>query len=122
MKEASKNLPRFNKPPVAEVVLGVQFSPLQGAHVGHVGMLWQRYRDRFPNVSQQLPISHTIERPGVQFQGGLPTISMMALGEMPQRTWFVNSENTDLIQVQSDRFIRNWRRYHDSTIPYPSYE
>jgi len=37
------------------------------------------------------------------------------------RLWFVNADNSELIQVQRDRFIRNWRQT-DNGPDYPRYE
>ena len=119
----SGTLPRFNKPPVVEVVLGVQFTQLQAMNIAHIGLLWERYRDRFPKFNQQPALPHAIERLGsAAQQGGVQSFSFDFGGDRLQRAWLANADNTELIQIQNDRFIRNWRRYHDSTIPYPSYE
>src|SRR6266566_564057 len=37
------------------------------------------------------------------------------------RLWFLNESGTELIQVQEDRFIHNWRKT-DSGQQYPRYE
>ena len=37
------------------------------------------------------------------------------------RCWFLNSAGTELIQVQTDRFIHNWRKVGDGD-QYPRYE
>jgi len=34
----------------------------------------------------------------------------------------LNDAETELIQLQNDRFIRNWRRHHAPDVPYPSFE
>jgi uncharacterized protein (TIGR04255 family) len=56
----SKRLPKFDKPPVTEVVLGLAFKdlPLQ---VGHVGLFWQKVRDEFPNIEERPPLGLIIE-------------------------------------------------------------
>ena len=42
------------------------------------------------------------------------------LNALPQqRTWFVNNVGDELIQIQNDRFIKNWRKRDDD---YPRYE
>jgi uncharacterized protein (TIGR04255 family) len=33
----------------------------------------------------------------------------------------VSEQGTELLQVQQDRFVRNWRRYHDGKVVYPEY-
>ena len=44
------------------------------------------------------------------------------LTELRQRLWFVNESADQLVQVQDDRFIRNWRRGSEPTQPYPRFE
>jgi uncharacterized protein (TIGR04255 family) len=33
----------------------------------------------------------------------------------------ISENQTELVQVQQDRFVRNWRRYHDGNAAYPEY-
>jgi uncharacterized protein (TIGR04255 family) len=121
--QPSDKLPKFNKPPVAEVVLGVQFAPLTGMHVGHIGLLWEQFKSKFSRVEQQPRLPHMIERKGNPAPPALlPSVSIMSAADLIPRVWMLNDEGTELIQVQTDRFLRNWRRYHNDSIPYPSYE
>jgi uncharacterized protein (TIGR04255 family) len=39
----------------------------------------------------------------------------------PVRLWFQNESGTELLQVQPDRFVRNWRKQEDSD-EYPRYK
>ena len=41
--------------------------------------------------------------------------------EPEARCWFLNSSGTELIQLQQDRFVRNWRKVTSSD-EYPSYD
>ena len=41
-------LPDFENPPVIEVVCGVSFAPLTDLKAVHLGLLWERFRDRYP--------------------------------------------------------------------------
>jgi uncharacterized protein (TIGR04255 family) len=121
--QPSDKLPKFNKPPVAEVVLGVQFAPLTDMHVGHIGLLWERFKTKFTRVEQQPRLPHVIERKGNPTPPALvPNISIMSAADLIPRMWMLSEDSTEMIQVQTDRFLRNWRRYHNDTIPYPSYE
>jgi uncharacterized protein (TIGR04255 family) len=120
--QVPEKLPKFKKPPVVEVVLGVQFQQLSNLQVVHLGLLWERFRSRFPRVEQQLPLPHVIERKGVEVPNAVPTISLLGPAFQVPRLWMISEDNTDLVQFQRDRFIRNWRRYHDQAIPYPTYE
>jgi uncharacterized protein (TIGR04255 family) len=119
---APEKLPKFRKPPVVEVVLGTQFQQLSEMHVAHLGLVWERFRDRFPQVVQQPTLPHAIERKGARASDAMPTISMMSAADQVPRLWMISEDNTELVQLQSDRFMRNWRRYHDQDIEYPTYD
>lgn len=110
----------FDRPPVVEVVCGILFAtpePLRGAHVGLYG---QRVHDAFPRIEEAPPLVPVIEFPdpragAVQFEYGF--------GPLPplRRTWFISEDGRNLIQVQEDRFIFNWKKAAaDDT--YPRYE
>jgi uncharacterized protein (TIGR04255 family) len=113
-------LPEFNRPPVIEVVLSLQFEPLAKMQVQHLGFLWSIFKDQFPKVETKPPLDPVIEifeqkpaRPTMRFE----------VGEFPllPRVWFVSSTGSEIIQVQSDRFICNWRKVGDA-FSYPRYE
>ena len=113
-------LPDFERPPVIEVVLSLQFEPLPKMQVQHIGLLWEKFKKRFPRVETKPPLDPVAEifdqkpvRPTMRFQ----------VGEFPlfPRTWFVSESGGELIQVQADRFIHNWRKTGDESI-YPRYD
>jgi len=93
-------------------------------HVGHIGLLWEQFRSKFSRVEQQPRLPHMIERKGNPAPPALiPNFSIMSAGDLIPRVWMLNDDGTELIQVQTDRFLRNWRRHHiNDPIPYPSYE
>lgn len=78
--------------------------------------VWQHFRARFPNVEEKPEIQTAVERfgplelrtPGVRFEVGTAPAP---------RYWFVNESGRDLVQIQRDRFVRNWRK----TEEYPDY-
>ena len=41
---------------------------------------------------------------------------------MPSRLWFLNDDQTELLQLQNDRFGRNWRKMPPVDKPYPRFE
>lgn len=117
----SRLLPDFLRPPLAEVVLGVQFEPLPGFKSLHSGLYWQRIRSQFPQVEERSPLQPVIER-----FGGKPPRDLKIQWEVhetpsPSRYWFLNEVGDQLIQLQPDRFLHNWRKrgVEDS---YPRYE
>ena len=115
------DLPNFGDPPVVEVVLSVQFEPLEGLRVAHLGLLWNEFRERFPKTEERPPIEAVIEK----FEPRSPAkvgvrIETYEIPPVP-RTWLLNEASTELIQVQPDRFIHNWRKIGEGD-EYPRYE
>jgi uncharacterized protein (TIGR04255 family) len=115
------DLPNFNRPPINEVVLSVQFRALSNFGNGHVGVLWSKFRKDYPELAEKPPIQAAFET----FGGGLPSpqgIQIETLLAPPMsRFWFTNIGGNELIQVQQDRFLHNWRRREEEQI-YPHYE
>jgi uncharacterized protein (TIGR04255 family) len=115
--EERKILPKFENPPVIEVVCGIQFAPLTSMLTGHVGSLWDRYKPEYSGISEAAPLPHVIEAPSVQQEQHLK-VSVSDTPDLP-RTWFVHQDKTSIIQIQRDRFLYNWRKMHASD-RYPS--
>lgn len=118
--DAARLLPEYAKPPVVEVACSIQFEPINELHAGRLGLLWEEYRDRYPRVEQQPPLSAIRE----QFEPKAVRIGFSIEGSFPMfpmpRLWFLNSDGTRLIQVQRDHFIVNWRKL-DTKTEYPRY-
>jgi uncharacterized protein (TIGR04255 family) len=120
MNPRPEHLADFEKPPVVETVLSVQFEPLPLLQTAYLGLLWNEFRMSFPKTEERPPLDPVIE----QFSES-PTVrvglKLQALESIPApRIWFVNHKGSELIQVQSDRFIKNWREVGQD--PYPHYE
>src|SRR4051794_4820338 len=101
-------LPEYERPPIDEVVVGVQFEPLKDFHVAHLGRFWSKVRDRYPLTEDQPPLPAQIEHPEPK-----PAESRLtfATGIVPTpRSWFLDNSKNRLLQLQHDRFLRNWRR------------
>ena len=114
-----KDLPDFRKPPVAETVLSLQFEPISGLTTAHIGLLWARFRADFPTIEEHEPLPTAIEEFG---RPSLPPVHVSIEQDRPlPRVWFISKTKTELIQVQSNRFIHNWRRYQGIE-PYPHYD
>lgn len=117
----SAHHPRFERPPVVEVALGAQFKPLSPLGIPQLGLLWGHFRDRFPKVEHQPPLPHEIERRGVRFQRPIDIRVLEPNAVLVPRLWMIRESGTELLQVQQDRFVRNWRRYQDGGVRYPEY-
>lgn len=110
----SSELPSYERPPVIEVVCGIQFEPLD-LMMTHMGLLWQQFPD-YPSVNEVAPLLPAIERFGEEQSARL------RLSDVPPmaRTWFVHRDETGIVQVQKDRFLHNWKKARESD-DYPRY-
>ncbi len=113
--------PDFESPPVIETVLSVQFQPLGSMRAAHFGLFWNQIRDRYPTTEERPALDPVVERfpepvrrrLGVQ----LPVLETPPL----PRVWFFHRSHNELLQLQADRFVRNWRKTGDGDA-YPRYE
>lgn len=111
-------LPSFDRPPVVEVVMGVQFQPLQ-LLPPYFGLFWETVRSTYPACTENPPIEPQIEdftRPGALQDLKLQLTKVPPL----PRVFFVESSGNWLIQLQRDRFLHNWRCVSDEH-EYPRY-
>lgn len=99
----------FAKPPINEVVLGVQFLPRLDLLIPHFGRFWDGFRDAYPKVAHATPIINP---------GASPLQD--ASGTWLPRIWFISEDDSRLIQLQQDRLHANWRRT-DAKAPYPRF-
>lgn len=100
----------YENPPIDEVVCGVLFDSITGLQAGHLGLLWQKFKSDFPVMEDQNllgPLS--AEEINISDTPPLP------------RVWLVHKDENELIQMQFNRFLHNWRKRRPSD-KYPSYE
>lgn len=116
---SENRLPNFESPPLTEVAISVQFESLPALQVPQIGLLWSKFRDRFPNTEQHTPLDSVIEsfeqptHPKIQFEiSNVPPVP---------RCWFLNDTGSELVQIQLNRFTRNWRKVDKSDL-YPRYK
>ena len=116
---ADRGLASFRMPPLHEVALSVQFESLAGFTSAHAGLFWTRVQSRFPVIEEHPALtSPAIERSGARVDHPELVISQVA----PRaRVWLLDSDRRELVQIQHDRFIRNWRKTSGSD-SYPRYE
>ena len=112
-------LPSFERPPLHEVALSVQFEPLPQLSAAVLGLLWKPFRKEFPQAQCHPPLDPVVERVGVVPPARLGPV--FAEGYPLPRLWFLNLAGNELVQVQQDRFVRNWRQVNESD-SYPRYE
>jgi uncharacterized protein (TIGR04255 family) len=103
--------PDYRNPPVMEVVCGVSFEKLVGFKAPHFGIFWQRLRDTYPSCQSAAPI-------------GFPSAPTEDLKEFPlllPRIWFISTDQSSVVQLQSNKFLCNWRKIEEQGF-YPRYE
>jgi uncharacterized protein (TIGR04255 family) len=113
-------LPNFKNPPVNEVVLSIQFATLEKLRGPHVGLFWKSLRSQYPDISEQgeIPaVFETFGAPAAQQAFRLQTF----LAPPTPRFWLQKEGKPDLLQIQRDRLIHNWRQGPEHPV-YPRYE
>ena len=100
----------FENPPIDEIMCSVIFEPITELRAGHFGLLWQKFRPDFPGTEDQNLTSPVTE----EYYKNLDALPL-------PRIWFEHKDGNELIQMQFNRFIHNWRRIRlDDTYPgYP---
>ncbi|MCH8270486.1 MAG: TIGR04255 family protein, partial [Planctomycetes bacterium] len=114
-----ETLPEFDDPPVVEVALSVQFESLEitPAHLGLIALAMRE--NGYNRIELKPPLSQVFE----YFGPPPPPESKVTfeIGPPPPRHWFVNDDSSELVQLQQDRLIQNWRKVPGSK-PYPRFE
>ncbi|WP_324779905.1 TIGR04255 family protein [Thiobacillus sedimenti] len=112
-------LPDFRDPPLNEVVLGVQFSPVKGYQQIYAGEVRNLFKSEYPQVQEQPPLPPEFEAFGLSS----PSAKInLVTGATHDRFWFLTPLGDELIQFQQDRLLHNWRKVGDETNPYPRFE
>ena len=113
-------IPSFKSPPLNEVFLGVQYEAIEKFNIATYGLLWEEFKAEFPNIEQQMPLEPQFEKfGGRRSSGDFQRFFIEQVMPLP-RAWFISENNQDLVQIQPDRFIRNWRCINGEK--YPRYE
>lgn len=116
---ATRKTPKFRNPPVVETVIGVQFPEFPGFRSIHFGLYWGKIKDRYPRFEDKprLGVIHESFPPKPSLPE--PRI-MLSPAHFPQRVWYMADPDSELIQLQPDRYVCNWREREGED--YPSFE
>jgi uncharacterized protein (TIGR04255 family) len=89
----------------------------------HLGLFWERVRDRYPDVSEHVPIETKFETFGAPQPQDATRLRLLVedISAVPTRIWFEQKGKPDLLQLQRDRILHNWRA-RDGEGEYPHYE
>lgn len=114
----SADLPEFERPPLNELVLSIQYPAAKLRNID-IGVLWHEFREQYPTVEEQQPLPPAFET------FGLPSPPQdrvtLITGAEVMRYWFITASGNELLQVQPDRLIHNWRKQKEED-EYPRYE
>jgi uncharacterized protein (TIGR04255 family) len=109
----------YNKPPVIETVLSIQFAPIPELSVLLIGLYWSKIRDEYPIAEPKPVLGQQMEQFGKIRRSR--ELGLEILTEPSVRYWFTHADRNQLIQIQKDRFIYNWKKASESE-SYPRYE
>jgi hypothetical protein len=98
-----------------------EFGALWLGKTAHRGVLWQEYKDAFAKTDDRPPLDPVREQfpeePSARIGLRLQTRENLPV----PRIGFLNKRGNEMIQVQNDRFIKNWRKEGEGE-QYPRYE
>lgn len=106
---SADRLPSYLHPPVNEVVCGVRFQPPPNFTLPYIGLLWNKFREKYPRVEHAATLAIGPNQILIDSVTGVP---------LP-RVLFINKQDNQLIQFQTDRIYFNWRQRQDV---YPRYK
>lgn len=114
------DLPDYDAPPLAEVVLGVQFIPPKGYQQIYAKDVWNLFINDFPEVKEVDALPPSFET------FGLPNVKGSKIelrsGASHDRFWFLSEDDSELLQFQQDRLVHNWRKVNGENNSYPRFE
>ena len=91
---------KFENPPINELVIATYFSsPISQLRIEHIGLFWSKINSEFTTIKQHPPV------------GGAQAFEMASSDFAPMpRFWFISEDQSNLIQVQKNAFMFNWRK------------
>src|SRR4051794_36994835 len=106
------SFPELERPPIVELVLGVQFAPLAQFTSGHLGWFWKKYLDEdWDRATDAAPIVDQFETFDEQRRWRVPGVELrLEPASAPPRLQIGNRGRDRLIQVQPTRFHYNWQK------------
>ena len=99
----------YENPPLEEIICGIHFDSIKELKAGHLGILWQKLGSNFTSTEDHNLLSPISEE----------EMNYRALPPLP-RAWFVHKDENELIQMQFNRFVYNWRKRRPDD-KYPGY-
>jgi uncharacterized protein (TIGR04255 family) len=101
--------PEYDRPPVVETILGVQFQPLAKFSNGHLGAYWKILGSKdWPTLTDAPPLEPQFEQ-FTEEARWIPAGVLMKLSQdLSSRLQMKNEKGDQMIQLQNGRLIFNW--------------
>ena len=115
MKTREAPLPDYERPPVIEVVCGIQYAPLKDFRATTFGLFWQAIRADYVTVEEVVPLSPVIESLSSAPEPARARLELFDSPPLP-RLFFLHREHGWLLQLQQDRFLHNWRKENEEDV------
>jgi uncharacterized protein (TIGR04255 family) len=109
--------PTFDRPPLVEVALGIEWVPLADFGAIQMARLAQRWSDRYPIMQEHPPLP---PNPPIGLNDHVNGGLIVNVGAPSIRLWLLTEDEDQLVQIQRDRLILNWRASKNVS-PYPRY-
>ncbi|MGI8427265.1 MAG: TIGR04255 family protein [Actinomycetota bacterium] len=113
------SIPEFDRPPVSEVALSIEFSPLEKWRASDALSYGKLLQSDYPLMEIRRALPSQIEKFGEETWQQL-SFRVEIGNPDATRFWFLADPSNWLIQIQQDRFIINWRKVTGTEI-YPRY-
>jgi uncharacterized protein (TIGR04255 family) len=98
----------FQRPPVVETVLGVQFEALPNLRNAHLGAFWKRLGPEWPTTIDCVPLPPQVERFEETEEWAFPGLQLAFGSAIPIRMQIRNKDESRMVQVQNGRLHYNW--------------
>ncbi|MBI3837665.1 MAG: TIGR04255 family protein [Planctomycetia bacterium] len=111
--------PDYDRPPVVETVLGVQFEPLGPMRNAHLGAFWKSLGDEWKRVSEAPALPAQMESFTNAPNWGMMSIQFQLTQDVTNRLQIRNEAGDRMIQIQNGRLHVNWLGHEG--VEYPRY-
>jgi uncharacterized protein (TIGR04255 family) len=102
--------------------MSVQFDPLSTLAPVHLGRWWTGARRAHYPVTEERPSLEPTREDFEAPSSAGPSFNLRVMGAPPTPSvWFLTEDRSELLQVQRDRFTRNWSK-QSAKDPYPSFD
>ena len=113
-------LPEYERPPVVEVALAIEFEQAVGFRSLDLGRLAAAWADSLPRADER-PLLPRMESPDDDLVDDLlDALFDVEEPVVPPRLWLQNDVGDQVVQIQRDRLVVNWRK--EGSSGYPRYK